>query len=148
MKKEIGIILGVLLCISILFNVVQRINIGYLEERLGKRSEPQAPIEEKVSPNIAQHSESGKRTGHSSPSDAGLVKGLGKNIFSTELSRWQSIGLVTNYEISGGNAVVYVNHSDWISLQSSNKADFKAGIRSKWPDGSVIFRDSETGERL
>jgi hypothetical protein len=82
------------------------------------------------------------------PADAGLVKGLGRNVLESELSRWQTIGLVTNYEFNGNEAVVYVNHSDWISLPSNSKADFKAGIRSKWPDGSVVFRDSQTGERL
>lgn len=84
----------------------------------------------------------------SSPSDAGYVKGLGKDVIRQELDQWKSIGLVTSYEFSEQSVVVYLNHSDWISLPSNSKADFKAGIRSKWPDGSVVFRDSGTGERL
>ena len=95
--------------------------------------------------------DSGDRGGSSSsksPSDAGYVKGLGKDVVREELDQWRAIGLVTSYEFSEQSVVVYLYHSDWISLPSNSKADFKAGIHSKWPDGSVTFRDSQSGERL
>lgn len=84
----------------------------------------------------------------SSAGDAGLVKGLGKDVLQKELDKWKSIGLVTSYEFSKQIVIVYLNHTDWISLTSGNQADFEAGIRSKWPDGSVVFRDSQTGDKL
>ena len=82
------------------------------------------------------------------PSDAGVVNGHGKDVIRQELNRWSEIGFVTSYEFTEKSVVVYLNYSDWISLPSNSRADFKAGIRSKWPYGSVTFRDSKTGETL
>jgi hypothetical protein len=148
MQKVPIIILSVLLAISVLFNISLAVRIMLLEERLATKSEKNSAAQQKATSKPPTEARSGRSAQPSSPADAGLVKGLGRSVLESELSRWQTIGLVTNFEFSGDDAVVYLNHSDWISLPSKSKADFKAGIRSKWPDGSVIFRDSQTGERL
>ena len=96
------------------------------------------------------HDRGGSSSGRTSPSpgDAGFVKGVGRDVLRQELDQWSAIGLVTNYEFSEQSVVVYLDHSKWTSIMPKNRADFEAGIRSKWPDGSVTFRDSQSGERL
>jgi hypothetical protein len=132
--KVVGIVFAFLILLLVILSV-------------GKESKQSIPKEPSVITGQG-HAKKDNSVGHSSPSDVGLVKGLGRDVLNAELSKWESIGLVTNYEFSESKVTVYLNHSDWISLPSSTQADFKAGIRLKWPDGSVSYRDSQTGESL
>ena len=145
MRKDV-VLLSILLGISILFNIGQAIRIDKLKERLN--SQPQQQSSSKEQSKNSSKTIPNKSIGSFSPAEAGLVKGLGRNVLIAELSKWSSIGLVTNYEFSDSKVIVYLNHSDWISLPYATQADFKAGIRLKWPDGSVNYRDSQTGESL
>ncbi|MBU1423812.1 MAG: hypothetical protein KKG06_11670 [Bacteroidetes bacterium] len=140
MDKNTKIFINIILLIGILFIIILIIIFGNTERKPSIIDSPGRQTTER--PTISSE---GKAR---SPSDAGFVKGLGRDVIQAELNQWSSIGLITNYEFTGSTVTVYVNHSDWISLPHSTQADFKAGIRSKWPDGSVVFKDSQTGERL
>jgi hypothetical protein len=146
-QMRIGVvILSLLLAISILINLIQSAKINQLENTITSQRKQLSEVKEQPKVN---NQVSPKRNGSpSSSADAGLVKGLGRSVLIEELGRWQAIGLVSNFEFDGSRAIVYLNHSDWLALPYSTQADFKAGIRMKWPDGSVSYRDSQTGESL